>query len=431
MFSYAVLAALGADRVLRPRRDYHSPSVWPVAIVVFAALMGVFYMAGSQGRGYIIAFAVLLVPFLLLRKTWVSVLVSCAIALLGFIELTVANVNAYGHPYQDFQEHLNGYSESIELARERALGARVVVASRPLEYGLPDNLGMLAPVNVVGGRNLFASREHAEWWSRLRQTGTSSEAVASWDVSPDAKQPSLLNFMAAKVVLASPESWIGAETWSDAGLHLREVQASVRGRILANESALPRAFWVPKWRMAETVTAALDTMGEADFEPAEECIVAAVHGSFMEKFQERMPVPSEKPGSEVVAALLDESGDKQTASSVVTAADEDSTASRSGASACSLEELSPERVAVHVKAPQAGIVVLGDSFGRGWRATLDGAPCEILRVNGIFRGVATPAGSHDIEFTYRPASLVIGLAVSLFGVALLFGSALSFAYRRS
>ncbi|MEA3364801.1 MAG: YfhO family protein, partial [Candidatus Hydrogenedentes bacterium] len=157
MFCVAVLTALGADRVLQPHRDYHSPPVWPAAIVVLAALTGVFYMAGSQGRGYAVAFAILLAPFLLLRKTWVSVLVSCAMALLAFLDLTVANVNVYGHPYQDLQEQLNRYTESFELTRERALGGRVMVSSRPLEYGLPANLGMLVPMNVVGGRNLFAS----------------------------------------------------------------------------------------------------------------------------------------------------------------------------------------------------------------------------------------------------------------------------------
>lgn len=429
-FCCAVLAALGADRVLQPRRDYHSASVWPAALAVFAGLAGVFYMAGSQGRGYIIVFTILLAPFLLLRKAWVSVLVSCAMALLAFLDLTVANVNAYGHPYQDFQEYFGRYTESIELARERALGGRMVVSSRPLEYGLPANLGMLAPVSVVGGRNLFASREHAEWWSRLRQPAASSDGAVSWEVSPQARQPSLLNAMAARVVLASPESGLSAESWSGSKVHLREVQSSVRGRVFVNESALPRAFWVPQWRLAETVTAALDAMAETDFDPARECVVAAVHGPSLDTFQERMPAPAEKPGGDVLAATLREPVDGRPAPAITPAA-ENGSAPRSAASSCSLEEASPERITIHVEAPQPGIVVLGDSFGKGWRATLDGAPREILRVNGIFRGVATPQGSHDLEFTYRPPSLFVGLALSLFGVALLFGSALASACRRS
>ena len=84
-----------------------------------------------------------------------------------------------------------------------------------------------------------------------------------------------------------------------------------------------------------------------------------------------------------------------------------------------------------MEVPQAGIVVLSDSFARGWRASLDGVPCEILRVNGIFRGVAVPAGVHDIVFTYRPASLYLGIGIALFGAALLVGSLLAAAWQRS
>src|SRR5690606_12022247 len=119
-------------------------------IVVFLALCGVFYVAEGQGRGYVIAFAILLAPFLILRQTWVSVLATCAAALLIFIDLTLASLNAYGHPYQDFPEHARRYSESLETARERALGGRVAIMSRPLDYGLPANLGLLTPIDVAG-----------------------------------------------------------------------------------------------------------------------------------------------------------------------------------------------------------------------------------------------------------------------------------------
>ncbi|MEA3366318.1 MAG: YfhO family protein, partial [Candidatus Hydrogenedentes bacterium] len=255
------------------------------------------------------------------------------------------------------------------------------------------------------------------------------DAVASWDVSPQATQPSLLNFMVAKAILASPESGLSAETWSGAGVRLREVESSARGRILVNESALPRAFWVPKWRMVDTVTAALDAMAEVDFDATGECIVAAAHGSYLEQFLERIPSPTKEPAGSVIAARLAEPRE-DAAASALSAPDENGEVPRFTASACSLEELSPEHVAIHVEAPRAGIVVLSDSFGKGWRATLDGTPCEILRVNGIFRGIATPPGTHNIDFTYRPASLFVGLAVSLIGLALLIGSIFAAAFRR-
>jgi uncharacterized membrane protein YfhO len=62
---------------------------------------------------------------------------------------------------------------------------------------------------------------------------------------------------------------------------------------------------------------------------------------------------------------------------------------------------------------EAGHVVLVDAYGAGWRATVDGQPAPLLRANVAFRAVPVPPGRHRIELLCRPASVVIGLAVSL------------------
>jgi uncharacterized membrane protein YfhO len=72
-----------------------------------------------------------------------------------------------------------------------------------------------------------------------------------------------------------------------------------------------------------------------------------------------------------------------------------------------------------VNAPQPGVTLLADSFDSGWKARLDGKRCPILRANGIFRGVATPAGKHEIVFTYRPLSFLTGTVLSFGALALL------------
>ncbi len=430
VFCVAVLTALGADRIFKPRKDYRSVQVWPVAIVVFLTLCGVFYVAGSQGRGYVIAFAILLTPFLILRQTWVSILVSCAVALLIFIDLTLANLNAYGHPYQDYPEHARRYSDSFEIARERALGGRVAVLSRPLDYGLPANLGMLAPIDVAGGCNLFVTRDQRSWWSRLIRQGADAEPAMSWDVSPDAAQPSLLNFMAVRAILGSPDTRIPVEVWNTTGLRLREIQTPARGDIVINESALPRAFWVPAWRMADGVDAAMAALTAPGFEPMQECVVDATHGPYLERFQRRGPGQPETPRGEVVAAALRATAAVGRPAPTAAPAGQLPPTPRLMPSIGTLEEPSPERLTIHIEAPQSGIVVLCDSFARGWRASLNGESCEILRVNGVFRGVAVPAGVHDITFTYRPASLYLGTALALFGTALLLGSLFTFSRRR-
>ncbi|MDM8005338.1 MAG: YfhO family protein [Phycisphaerae bacterium] len=64
----------------------------------------------------------------------------------------------------------------------------------------------------------------------------------------------------------------------------------------------------------------------------------------------------------------------------------------------------------------SGLVVLCDMIYPGWRAYVDGRPADILRVNGIFRGVAVPAGQHSVAFRFEPASLRNGLILLCLGL---------------
>jgi hypothetical protein len=76
-----------------------------------------------------------------------------------------------------------------------------------------------------------------------------------------------------------------------------------------------------------------------------------------------------------------------------------------------VEKLSyaPNRAQLEVSCPQHCYLVLADLFLPGWQATLDGRPAEIHRTDAVVRGIFVPAGSHQIEFRYRPRSIVIGL----------------------
>lgn len=44
---------------------------------------------------------------------------------------------------------------------------------------------------------------------------------------------------------------------------------------------------------------------------------------------------------------------------------------------------------------------------------MDGAPVALLRANHAFQAVSLPAGRHTVELSYRPASVLVGAAVSL------------------
>jgi uncharacterized membrane protein YfhO len=61
----------------------------------------------------------------------------------------------------------------------------------------------------------------------------------------------------------------------------------------------------------------------------------------------------------------------------------------------------------------AGVVVVSDNWFPGWKATLDGAPVEILKADGALRAVRVPGGRHHVNMNYRPASVQWGAAISL------------------
>jgi len=50
---------------------------------------------------------------------------------------------------------------------------------------------------------------------------------------------------------------------------------------------------------------------------------------------------------------------------------------------------------------------------------VDEAPTRILRANYLVRGVAVPAGTHDVSFNYRPKSFQTGLRISALALAAL------------
>jgi hypothetical protein len=77
-----------------------------------------------------------------------------------------------------------------------------------------------------------------------------------------------------------------------------------------------------------------------------------------------------------------------------------------------LEEFDPNRIHLQVQAPTAGFVVLTDTFYPGWEATINGQPSPIFQANLNFRAVAVEAGSHEIEFHYRPFTFTFGLWTS-------------------
>lgn len=74
---------------------------------------------------------------------------------------------------------------------------------------------------------------------------------------------------------------------------------------------------------------------------------------------------------------------------------------------------------VNVTAPANGFLLLADTYYPGWTVTVDGRPAALYRANISVRGVAVPAGTHAVRFTYEPPGLVRGAQVSAVALSLL------------
>jgi hypothetical protein len=85
-----------------------------------------------------------------------------------------------------------------------------------------------------------------------------------------------------------------------------------------------------------------------------------------------------------------------------------------------VETYDPNFVRIAFDAPTSGLVVLKDAFAPGWEAQVDGQSTDIIRVDGMVRGVFVPsAGRHVVEMYYRPWSFTAGAWLSGLVVAFL------------
>ena len=59
-------------------------------------------------------------------------------------------------------------------------------------------------------------------------------------------------------------------------------------------------------------------------------------------------------------------------------------------------------------------------YPEGWKAYVDGKETPYCKVNYVLRGMAIPAGKHDIEFKFHPASYYTGQTLIYVGNIILF-----------
>ena len=96
-----------------------------------------------------------------------------------------------------------------------------------------------------------------------------------------------------------------------------------------------------------------------------------------------------------------------------------------------IEDLADEIDRIEVKVSKANVVravlrdlpspralVFTETNYPGWTATVDGERATVVTANGINQAVIVPAGTHEVEFAFRPRLVYAGIAIS--ATALLF-----------
>jgi hypothetical protein len=79
----------------------------------------------------------------------------------------------------------------------------------------------------------------------------------------------------------------------------------------------------------------------------------------------------------------------------------------------------PERMRASVAAPGRRLLVLSERYDPGWRARIDDAEAQPVRVDLCALGVAVPPGTHEVELRFVPVGLWPGLLAAAAGVCVL------------
>jgi len=87
-----------------------------------------------------------------------------------------------------------------------------------------------------------------------------------------------------------------------------------------------------------------------------------------------------------------------------------------GADAVTLVARETNRVVIEADMRCKGMVIAGEGYFPGWKATVDGAPAPVYEAYTFLRGVVAEAGKHRIEMRYRPASVLWGAGMSGLGI---------------
>ena len=318
------------------------------------------------------------------RRVWIGA---------GLVLLAVADMLHFAGNYQPIAPASKSIPPKtaairfLERHRDdgRIVGMGVALANDwALTYGLRDIRGYDPPQPSARFFRLWklAEPDQLDW------TSFSLESL-----SPTGLQ--IASVLGARYVVA-PE---GVQLASGGGAPVRALSMVYDGRdarVFENARAAPRARVAERVRVVAGADARV-TLADPSFDPRTEALV--------ERGAE---------GTGAIAHALGADAAAQLAGSGSGASGSGRPGSALGASGrVTVGDPSPARVTMHAQLDRPGLVVLNDSWAPGWTVEVDGATAQPVRVNDVMRGVAVPAGTHEIEWSYRVPGLRAGLLLSL------------------
>ena len=72
-----------------------------------------------------------------------------------------------------------------------------------------------------------------------------------------------------------------------------------------------------------------------------------------------------------------------------------------------------ERIDLDAEVAMNSMMVLGEKYYKGWRATVDGKQTEIYPVDHVLRGIYLTPGKHKVEFVFDPTPFKVGKYLTL------------------
>ena len=69
-----------------------------------------------------------------------------------------------------------------------------------------------------------------------------------------------------------------------------------------------------------------------------------------------------------------------------------------------LKTYEPNALTYEVNSDKGGVLVFSEVYYPGWKATIDGQPAELGRVNYILRAINIKPGKHEVALSFHPSS---------------------------